>query len=161
MAMDGGGGSGGGGVHPVHALEEGGALGDLAEGLVGEADQVVGPRPSHGPHHGAHHVHPDGPVLPAHQRRAHAPGRVHRRARDGPVSTTQQHRSVNKSFCLFLVLVFVLFHHRKVESQPVIRKEKSGTSTSSFPNLISLKLLLLITSKKYCTSSSKKSLIVN
>jgi len=104
--------SGGGGVHPVgaHALEEGGALGDLAEGLVGEADQVVGPRPGHGPHQRAHHVHPDGPVLPAHQRRAHAPGRVHRRARDGPaIATTQQshtYGSVNKSaFVCFLVFV--------------------------------------------------------
>jgi len=129
--------SGGGGVHPVHALEEGGALGDLAEGLVGEADQVVCPRPGHGPHHGAHHVHPDGPVLPAHQRRAHAPGRVHRRARDGPVVLPQDKSTwimdglVNpKAFLCFLVSFFSTIG--KVEKS-IIRKEKGGTSTNSFP----------------------------
>ncbi|RWW79653.1 hypothetical protein BHE74_00012054 [Ensete ventricosum] len=76
------------------ALEEGAALGDLTERLVGEADEVVSPRPHHGPTDGTHDVdpHPLPPV--GHDRRPQRPRRVHRCSRDRPVNNIT-HASIN------------------------------------------------------------------
>ncbi|RWV99357.1 hypothetical protein GW17_00037739 [Ensete ventricosum] len=76
------------------ALEEGAALGDLTQRLVGEADEVVSPRPHHGPTDGTHDVdpHPLPPV--GHDRRPQRPRRVHRCSRDRPVNNIT-HASIN------------------------------------------------------------------
>ena len=65
---------------PPDTSQEGGGLGDLSQRLVGEADEVVGPRAGHRPHDGPGEVHPDAGVAAGDDRRAQGPRRVHGRS---------------------------------------------------------------------------------
>lgn len=65
---------------PPDTPQEGGGLGDLSQGLVGEAYEIVGPGAGHRPADGPREVHPDAGVAAHDERRAQGPRRVHGRS---------------------------------------------------------------------------------
>lgn len=66
------------GIAPAHAFKERATLGDLAQGPVGEADEVVCPCSRHRATNRPNHVHPNTLVSVCHNCWAKTPHWVHR-----------------------------------------------------------------------------------